>query len=196
MKHAVKVIGVLALVSLPAAAGQPSPYSSKEVLTTGHRLAEKIGMPEEKRLLVENRLSTILRGPKFQARTGGAPVFGVFAYQMGEGGLIVKVKSGKGVLRFHDEGDDASLQMKSVAVGAMVGGSSEWGIGLVTGLEAIDDFGGDYSGDTKNAAAGSAGAGVTELASKQHFHKVYLIGSASGLTANAGSGKLTIKVGR
>jgi hypothetical protein len=198
VKNVMKAIGVLALLSLPAAARPLTPYSRQEVLTTGHRLAAKIGMPEEKRVLIENRLGTVLRDLEFQARAGGPPISGVFAYQIGEGGFIVKYKSGKGVLRLRDDADDESLQLKSWAVGAMVGGSSEWGIGLVTGLEQADDLGGDYSGNNKSAAAGSAGTGITELSSKNPhaFHKIYLVGSSSGLTANAGRGTLTIHVRR
>jgi hypothetical protein len=117
---------------------------------------------------------------------------------MGEGGLLVKVKKGHGLARLEGEAGDARLSFKSVTVGAQIGGSSEWGLGLVLGLTSPRIFGGDYSGGTVAATMAESGTSMMELTSKQAMdgHKIYLIGTATGASANAGGGKLTIDVQR
>jgi hypothetical protein len=171
---------------------------TKEVLATASRLARQIAMPPDKRVLVERRLAALMEDARFRSKYRAVPIRGVLAYQMGEGGFVVKVKKGHGLVRLEGEAADAKLVLKSVTVGAQIGGSSEWGVGLVLGLTTPNAFGGDYSGGTVGATMAESGTGMMELTSKQAMdgHKVYLIGTASGASANAGGGKLTIEVAR
>ena len=171
---------------------------TKEVLATASRLAQQIAMPPDKRALVERRLAALMKDARFQAKYQSTPIRGVLAYQMGEGGFVVKVKKGHGVVKLEGEAGEAKLVLKSVTVGAQIGGSSEWGLGLVLGLSSPRIFGGDYSGGTVGATMAESGTGMMELTSKQAAdgHKVYLIGTAAGASANAGGGKLTIEVAR
>jgi hypothetical protein len=182
-------------VLFTAARAWAGEYSNEETLTTARELAQKLGMPPEKRGRLEERLLTALGSYRFAVRYGGRGIQGVFAYQLGEGGLIVKVKKGKGLLRWKGEAREHALALSSVTVGAQIGGSSEWGFGLVVGLSEPGGFGGDYSGSTVSATFATAGTGVTELSRKRYGappHKVYLLGSASGASANAGGGQLTL----
>jgi hypothetical protein len=172
--------------------------TAKEVAATASRLAERLGMPQDKRVVVERRLAALMEDARFRAKYGSIPIRGVLAYQMGEGGLVVKVKKGHGLARLEGQAGDARLLFKSVTVGAQIGGSSEWGLGLVLGLTSPHIFGGDYSGGTVAATMAESGTAMMELTSKQAIdaHKVYLIGTAAGASANAGGGKLTIEVER
>jgi hypothetical protein len=170
--------------------------SQKEVLAQAGHLAEQLGMPADKRAVVEKRLAALMEEARFQAKYKTTPIRGVLAYQMGEGGLVVKVKKGHGLAKLEGQAGDVKLVLKSVTVGAQIGGSSEWGVGLVLGLTTPQVFGGDYSGTTSGATMAEAGTGMMELTSKKAIdkHTVYLIGTAAGASANAGGGTLTIEV--
>jgi hypothetical protein len=169
----------------------------KTLRATADRLAQSLDMPADKRASLETKLAQLLTDPRFEAKYSAMPIRGVFAYQMGEGGLLVKVKRGKGLLRLGTAGVDVPLTFKSLTVGAQVGGSSEWGFGLVLGLAPGAQIGGDYTGGTVAATFVDASTAMMELTSKNPLvpHKIYLVGSATGATANAGGGKLTIVVG-
>jgi len=172
--------------------------TKKEALATASKLAQQIAMPAEKRALVEKRLAAVMDDAKFRAKYGNTPISGVLAYQIGEGGLIVGVKKGKGVVKLAGEAGEPKLVLKGVTVGAQIGGSSEWGLGLVLGLSSPRIFGGDYSGTAAAATMAESGTTMMELTSKgaADAHKVYLVGTATGASANAGGGKLTIEVAR
>jgi hypothetical protein len=196
MKHLHKIS--LALLLLCPLSARAEGFSPVEAVAAARDLGDRMGMPPEKRQLVEARLREILEGPRFRAKYAGMPIRGVFAYQMGEGGLIVKVKKGRGLLRWKGVPREANLELKSVTVGAQIGGSSEWGFGVVASAEDVrNSFGGDYSGGTVAATMGSAGTSMMELTNKGGYaphHKVYLVGTASGASANAGGGQLTIRL--
>jgi hypothetical protein len=192
------LIGALAMTLAAPHAGAREGYGDGEVVAVAGQLAQELGMPADKRATVQNRLAGLLRDGRFHSKYAGMPIRGVFAYQMGEGGLIVKVKKGRGLVRWSGEGRSSNLALKSVTVGAQIGGSSEWGFGLVMGLQNPELFGGDYSGGTVSATMAEAGTNMMELTRKDAigpaFHKVYMIGSSSGASANAGGGKLSITV--
>lgn len=188
------------LVTMLPAASAGEGWSDDEVLAAAAALARQLAMPDDKRDTAKARLSAVMRDARWRANYAALPVRGVFAYQMGEGGVIVKVKKGKGLLRWAGEHGTTTLQLKSVTVGAQIGGSSEWGFGLVLGIGNPQLFGGDYDGSTVSATMGGAGTNMMELTRKNAagpaFHKVYLVGASSGASANAGGGKLTITVVR
>src|SRR5262249_17994895 len=123
---------------------------------------------------------------------------GIFAYQLGEGGFLVKVKKGKGLAAILGETNEMPLKLKSVTFGAQVGGGSEWGFGVILRLRTRGAFGGDYSGDSRGAAAGEESVSITKLVKKgvqapdPTYHEVYMIGAAAGLSAGAAVGSLTI----
>lgn len=180
--------------------GKASPgggYSLAQAVETARALAQKAGMTVDKQEVLFKRLDKHFES--IVSKHDGKPISGVIAYQMGEGGLIVKVKKGKGFIRFHGDKEDHAIELKSVSVGANVGGSSEWGVGLVFGLSDRPFFGGDYSGTTRGATAGEASTNTTDLAKAKavdpaEYHQIVLLGTAAGLSANAGSAKLTIRL--
>ena len=196
----VGVVVALAALGVGQARRIDRDFHERDLLAAAIELAAEIGMPADRRDAALGRATHLVADGTLRAKYGdeGARVRGIFAYQMGEGGLIVKVKRGKGALRFAGEERVHRVSLKSVSVGAVVGGSSEWGFGLVLGLSDPELFGGDYSGSTRGATAGRESLSITELAHKNpvdaaHVHHVVLVGSASGLSANAGSASLSIQ---
>jgi hypothetical protein len=182
-------------LALAAPARARAGWSAEDIIAVSKDLSKKLGTPVEKAHPVYERLEAKLKEPGMLAR-----VAGVFAYQMGEGGLILKVKKGKGLARLR-KGGDRPLQLNSLSVGAQIGGSSEWGIGLILDLKSEGAFGGEYKGNVRGATAGGASMSVSELrradvSDEALYHELYLIGNASGLSGNAAGAQLTITVGR
>lgn len=175
-----------------------SDRSYEELEATARRLAAAIGMPAERQAVTLGRLRTAFQRGKVAAFAGGLGINGVFAYQMGEGGFLVKVKKGKGLAAILGDGRDVPLTLKSVTFGAQVGGGSEWGFGVILGLRVRGAFGGDYSGDNRGATAGQESVNITKLVKKgvssgdPLYHELYMIGAAAGLSAGAALGSLNI----
>ena len=187
----------------PAATAEPSADRSadrsyEELEATARRLAAAIGMPAERQTVTLGRLRTAFQRGKVAAFAGGLGINGVFAYQMGEGGFLVKVKKGKGLAAILGDGRDVPLTLKSVTFGAQVGGGSEWGFGVILGLRVRGAFSGDYSGDNRGATAGQESVNITKLVKKgvssgdPLYHELYMIGAAAGLSAGAALGSLNI----
>jgi hypothetical protein len=175
-------------------------YSKEEILANAKELAQEVGMSFDKRDAVLDRLQVML-SENWTSKYGEGEegkIRGLFAYQMGEGGLLVKVKKGHGRVRFVGSRESHDIELKSVSWGAVIGGSSEWGFGLVLGLGDESYFGGKYDGKSIGATAATASTNTTELRRKgsdvREDHRVVLIGTAAGLSANAAGATLNIKV--
>jgi hypothetical protein len=197
MSRSTLLLAAVVALGSSASTARADGLGKKEVLAVAGKLAQQIAMPAEKRAVVEKRLAAVMDDAKFHAKYGNTPIRGVLAYQIGEGGLIVGVKKGHAVAKLAGEAGDAKLVLKGVTVGAQIGGSSEWGLGLVLGLSSPRAFGGDYSGTAAAATMAEAGTAMMELTSKgADAHKLYLIGTAAGASANAGGSQLTIEVAR
>lgn len=200
-----RFLTLLALVSLasPAAAADaktpPGDYTPEEVEQVAKAMAKKLNMPVGDRIELIDRLSESLRTKAFRTWTRDRPVRGVFAYSLKEGGLVVKWTKGRGKAAFKGGPEGVDVVLKATSVGAQVGGSKQWGVGLVVGLEKLRDFGGQYKGNIRQATAISAGKALTELyrvdlAQDEQHHRVYLIAVATGLSASTGGTKLRISV--
>ena len=194
--------------SEPAAPAQPpaaavdhapdAPSSNDLIVADARAVATALGMPLDRQELVLKRLDVALRGGKVLRRNGSA-VNGVFAFQLGEGGLLWKVAHGKGLARFVGNPPDKTFSIKGSSFGASIGGSSEWGVGLVMGLQRVDYFGGDYRGRDTGATAADASTDVAALSrsvqgAPELAHDIYLVGAGAGLSAGASRAKLTFLV--
>jgi hypothetical protein len=184
----------------PAAQGAgAASHSYDELEATARRLAAGIDMPADRQALALERLRTAFQRGKIAAFSAGTGINGVFAYQLGEGGFLVKVKKGKGLASILSEPADIPMKLKSVTFGAQVGGGSEWGFGVILGLRDRAAFGGPYKGDTRGAAAGESSVSITKLVKKGFppgdpmYNELYMIGAASGLSAGAAIGDLNIE---
>src|SRR5581483_11137115 len=98
----------------PAAPGSPAepfyeppppPSVIDTIVADARAVAVELGMPPDRQELVLRRLDAALRSGKVVRRTGSRSINGVFAYQIGEGGFLVKVKRGKGLVRFPGQPD-------------------------------------------------------------------------------------------
>lgn len=182
-----------ALMATSAAAGAPA-FSSEEVITTAKALSKRVRMPVDTRAEVLARLKRVLKTKRVNH------IQGVMAYRIGEGGLLVKFISGHGYVRFKDEPKSYKVDLKATTFGAQIGGSSEWGFGLVNKLSAAEAFGGIYRGPSKGAVAIESGLAISRLtrrdAGDDQRNTVHLIGAAKGMSAGVATARLTIAVHR
>lgn len=201
LRHLWKLVGVALVLQLGTAQAKGplrGEFSNDEILTAAKELAQEVGMSFDKRDAVLDRLQVMLSEnwtSKYGEEEG--KIRGLFAYQMGEGGLLVKVKKGHGRVRFVGSREGRDIVLQSVTWGAQIGGSSEWGFGLVLGLGDDSYFGGKYDGKSIGATAATASTNTTELRRKgsdaREDHRLVLIGTAAGLSANAAGATLSIK---
>jgi len=197
MKIARLLVPALVVLSAIGASAASKSFDDSQAVAIGDQLMLQLGMDAGKRAEVHNRLQSWMQTDRV-SKVGGMPITGVFAYKIGEGGLIVKVIDGQGLVRFADIPTVRSLKMHSVTGGAQIGGSAESGVGVMVGEGTPVDFGGEYSVRAVAATAGAAAASSEELIRKGApggGHRVFLIGVARGLSATAAAGKLTITVG-
>lgn len=198
---AVWLLGLLVTVtSVPSGwASAPAADHSYDALEAQARsLADELGMPVDRRDLALTRLRNAFLNGKVAAFSKDAGINGIFAFQMGEGGFLVKVKKGSGLASLSSVEPRVPLQFKSVTFGAQVGGGSEWGFGVILGLRNTAVFGGEYEGNTRGATAGSESVNITKLTKRglsttdPSYHELYLVSVAKGLSAGAAIGNLTI----
>jgi hypothetical protein len=169
------------------------------LVAIAHELAEKLQMPPERMHKVLPKLGWALNHDQIAKDYEGDGRVCVIAYQMGEGGFIVKTTKGKGYIQCLGATQPRSFTIKSLTFGAMIGGSSEWGVGVVLGIKDARHFGGEYKGSTRGATAGDVGISITELTlagtpPPDRVQSLYLVGAAAGLTANAGGARLTLQL--
>lgn len=171
-------------------------YSKDEIIKIAENLGKKKNLPEDKLTLLIEGLKKNLIKSWFTKLEKNRPVKGVFVYHAGEGGFIVKYMKGDGLISFKEGKQAATIHIDSWSAGALIGGSTVWGVGLVMGLKNISHFGGEYGGlvqsaiATDNSATNASVFGLTEEGEKSH--DICLIFSGSGLSAGVGGGKLTI----
>lgn len=201
MKKMMTGIVLAALVFGGFGTAGAKPYTSGEIVALTKKLAKKRRMSGEHVATLLMKLRKTFKTPWFKKTVKALPVMGVFVYRAGEGGLIVKFMKGDGYLSFSGGKQAGQIYMKSVSVGAQIGGSARWGVGLVMGLKKPDHFGGRYSGKVVRAlAVHTATAGGLLLTGDNHQgtaneHKIYMISTGRGLSASAGVTKITFTRG-
>jgi len=194
------LIVAAALCGLPlvASAVPAATLTDAKAVNLATEVAKTLGMPKDKRIEVIDRLEATLARPAFKKKYKKSPVHGVFAYQFGEGGFVVKLTRGKGLAKLAT-GVEKRFAIKSTSFGAMIGGSSEWGVGIILGLDDVSSFGGRYKGSVRGGTFVDTSGNTLELSRDEidedtDFHRLYLIGSGSGASASAGAVKLSIIV--
>jgi len=107
-------VPALALLSFTTAAtARADGLAAKEVLAQANRLAQK-----NRHAAGEAHAG---RAPprggdadaRFMSKYQGAAIRGVLAYQMGEGGFVVKVKKGHGLVHLDGQAGDAKLELRA-----------------------------------------------------------------------------------
>jgi len=125
-------------------------------------------------------------------------VTAVFVYRATEAGLVLKIMKGSGLVTFKDGPKGGEISLRSTSVGAHIGGSAEWGVGLVMGTVDKNSFGGEYSGSIRKATAvdSSTNTGVMLVPPNSSggkiSHQIYLVTIGRGLSAGTGGAKIII----
>jgi hypothetical protein len=170
-------------------------YTQSEAVALGDKLTAELGVATDQRVVVRERLTKWLaenRAP------GTAPISGVLAYQMKEGGVIVSVTKGKGIVRYFGDERDRPLKLSGVTGGAQIGGSSQFGVGVILGADPAKNLSGKYRVTHLGTTQPEAKTNVAELAKKNaepgQGDKLVLIGTAAGLSATAAAGDLKVTV--
>ena len=128
----------------------------------------------------------------------GRPVSAVFVYRSTEAGLLYKRRSGHGTIVFRNPSATVPLRLSGSSFGASIGGSAEWGVGLVLDLKENRQFGGNYEGEERGAtAADSTAPSVARFSNAAYVdagkaHELLLIVTARGLSAGVANGKITL----
>jgi hypothetical protein len=173
-------------------------YNSDEIITAARDLGQKIEMPESKIYDLVANFKQVSTQDDYRQATNGKAVSAVFVYKAAEGGVIYKKMSGGGFVLFKQNGKSSKIKLDSSSVGAQVGGSTEWGLGLVIGLKNPADFGGAYAGRKSNATAINSTKAKGEVFSNATLvesgkaHDIMLILTGRGLSAGTSKSRIMI----
>jgi hypothetical protein len=173
-------------------------YSTAEAMNLVRSLGESLDMPNEKVDDLVRNFRSVSGDSRYTALLAGRPVSAVFVYRSTEAGLIYKRRSGHGTIAFKNTSDQVPLRLSGSSFGASIGGSAEWGIGLVLGLKENRHFGGNYEGDEMGATAADSTVPSVACFSNAAYveagnaHEVLIIVTARGLSAGLSKGKITL----
>lgn len=155
-----------------------------------NELTGKLSISPTQKVELDEKLETFLASKDFAGVLARSGVQGVGVYRSGEGGLVVKIARGNGTMRFAGIAGERSFELESTSIGAQVGGSASWGVVLATGLPALEQVDGTYTGSVASATAIEESAGAVRMVHKRDKHELYFVGIGAGLSANAGESKL------
>ncbi len=203
--HRWVVLSLAVLAACPQRVNEPvtppsnSPIQGKfddaTIRADATKLADELSIDRVQRTQLLAKLDEVLASPAFASESARAPVRAVGVYRHGEGGLVVKVGRGSGIVRTADSGWEESFVIDSLGAGAVVGGSANWGIVLAFGLDRASDLEGKYAGVVKSATALDENVGVVRMKHRDRSHTLWFIGIAEGLAANAGGEELRFSFG-
>lgn len=169
-------------------------FSPAQAAAEAARLGRLVDMPLDVSAELTGQLQRGLRDPWLAAKVKSASIIGVFVYSAAEGGIVVKYMRGQGLASFKGRPGETQIFLRSWKAGAMIGGSATWGLGLVLGLDQPSNFGGDYTGTTRQATAVEENAPSLSLLSSQKAdgHELVIVSAGKGLSADIGGERLTI----
>jgi hypothetical protein len=183
----------LAVLSVCLAAGpSAAAYGPKEILAEVKALTQKMEMDEELSRELYRKVEATLDDPALPDAVRQARVNAVMVYKAVEAGFVVKFMKGNGFISFEGGRQSGPVSLRSWSAGAQVGGSAQWGAGLVLDIESEADFGGDYKGETKGATTGDTTSKGGILLADDKGHKIFFITTGRGMSAGIGGAKLTI----
>lgn len=166
-------------------------FTVDQVRAQADTLTKQMEFPAVRRAEIEQRLDDVLGHDELRATLERRGIGAVGAYRLGEGGAVVKVTDGDGILALPGSETTRKFAFKSTSFGAVVGGSAGWGVVLFVGLDGADEAAGKYRGSVKGATALDESSGVSKFDHETAGHSIYFVGTATGLSANAGKAKLT-----
>jgi hypothetical protein len=195
---AVVIFMLIFCLSIPGLLSAESGYTNDEIAAVAKDLGKKIEMPESKIQDLMNNFKQVLNQDEFKQATKDKIISAVFVYKANEGGVIYKKMSGGGFISFKQNGSSSKFKLDSSSLGAQIGGSAEWGLGLAIGLKNPADFGGAYTGRKRSATAVNATKAWGEVFSNStaaegnKVHEIMLIVTGRGLSAGNSKSKIII----
>jgi hypothetical protein len=182
------------LSPVPASCGG---FVTDEICHEAKVLMNRLDIPRDVSYPLASKLRADLDGPAFRDILSSRGVHAVLVVQSRGGGIVVKVMRGDGLVSFNGGQRAVPFTLASWTAGVMIGGSAHWSVGIVTGLASEKDFGGDYTGTVKGAIAAEShvsGWAVFTSTGGAEKHEIHLISTGRGLSANIGSGKMSISM--
>jgi hypothetical protein len=175
-------------------------FTQDEIISAAKKLGGKIEMPEEKIGDLIQNFKRACEDNDFKQTLKDGSISAVFVYRATEAGLLYKRMRGHGLIMFKETGETKTVNLSGASLGAQVGGSAEWGLGIAIGLKHPSHFGGSYSGRKKSATAADSTAtwgeffSNTDHAESNKVHDICFIVTGRGLSAGVGKGKITISL--
>src|SRR4030042_3324956 len=135
--------GVLSiLLFLASALALAGSYAPSEIVAEVKNLARKMDLAPYKAAELVQKVETALQRTELKEEIQNKPVNAVMVYSSAEGGLVVKIMKGQGLVSFKDGRKNAPIYLKSVSAGAMIGGGAQWAAGPVLGFTNEGELGG------------------------------------------------------
>ena len=200
MKHHIRIlVALLVLATIPAGARHAGAqdgaggYTPQQVRSLVRDMAHRQAIDPYK---ISDLLLNLDRGmadPWFVDQARRRKIRGALMFEGGKGGLIVGYMEGRGLACFAGGQQNVPLYLKSVSVGAQIGGGGIWGAGVIVDLDRPRDFGGDYDGKVDSAMAGDLSSyNWVVLRNNKVFHEVLMLFTGRGLSAGYSAERLTI----
>ncbi len=195
MKNA--VLSILTALTLLLASGfaASASFGSADIPAEVKSLAQKMELAPDKTFELFNKVEAALKDPALPEEVKKSPVSAILVYHAVEAGFGIKYMKGDGLITFEGGRKEAKVSLRSWSAGAQIGGSAQWGAGLVLDLKSEADFGGDYKGEVKAATAADTTTKGGVLLANDKGQKIFFIAAGRGLSAGVGKVKLTITPG-
>jgi len=190
----VLALAVFALLLSQGLIGTAS-YSSTDIPAEVKSLALKTEMAPDKIFELVNKVEATLKDPALPEAVKKSSVSAILVFHAVEAGFGIKYMKGDGLINFEGGRKEAPVTLKSWSAGAQIGGSAQWGAGLVLDLKTEADFGGDYRGEVKAATAADTTTKGGVLLANDKGQKIFFITFGRGFSAGVSKAKLTITPG-
>jgi len=196
---AIGLVSLVACASISLVSSAGTAYTNDEIITVTRDLGKKIEMSDEKIGDLVQNFKQVSEQAEFKDALKNRAITAVFVYRSTEAGLLYKRMSGHGIVAFKN-GKSSTIKLTSSSLGAQIGGSAEWGLGLVIGLKDPSHFGGNYSGQKKSATAVDSTTSWPEIFSNSDYaestriHDICFVVTGRGLSAGVSKGRITISL--
>ncbi len=194
----VAIVALFVVAALPSVSSAQTGYTNDEIISLIRSLGTKLEAPADKLADLTRNFKRAAADDSFKAMINYRPIVGLVLFRAVEAGVVYKRRSGSGLALFKATGRTVEIQVSGSSLGASIGGSAEWSLGLLVDLKDPHDFGGTYAGREKVAtAAGSTTTRAASLTNADYVesgkvHDLIVIVSGRGLSAGVSNAKITI----
>ncbi len=174
-------------------------YTREQIEALAESLGEELDFSVEKRNGYLARLKTELDKEPLATRVAEGHITGVAVFSLGQGGLVVKIIKGEGLVALNGGGKQG-FEVSAWSIGANAGGGVAHGVMLIDGLGQSGDFGGEYEGSGAGATAATEQTQTlltlarADVVDRERAHTLHLVSASFGLSADAGFSKLELKL--